>query len=119
LEEMGCPDGQKIVLKPARGVSRKFMVLNNKVLIAFVSKGKLFSDCSATSDITKAVRNNMIQYNTIDASLPMPQAAAACKPIPGLATLDLSVTMAPGPNREGEMGRNTLVINNHRAGHVK
>ena len=96
---MGCTDGQKIVLKPSRGVTKRYMVLNNKVLMAFGTKGKLFSDCSNFSDITLVVRVIVFSIQYMVVAL-FPQAARSCQTIPGLAAVNLLVTMdADGANR--------------------
>ena len=58
MDEIGCPSGQKIVLKAASDVSKKFMVLNNKTVIAFVTQGKLITDCGGFLDITALVGIN-------------------------------------------------------------
>ena len=57
LDDLGCPNGQKIVLKPASGVRKQFMFLNSKASIGFVTKGTKFSSCASFVDITSTVRN--------------------------------------------------------------
>ena len=56
LGNIGCTNGQKFVLKPATGVMKQFMVLNDKASLAFVTNGKKFTACTAFLDITSLVR---------------------------------------------------------------
>ena len=52
---MGCTNGQKFLLKPATGVRKQLLFLNNKATIAFITKGMKFTDCTACLDITPKV----------------------------------------------------------------
>ena len=49
-------NGQKFVLKKAKGIRKQFMVVNNKVSLAFINKGKKFTACSTFLDITDKVK---------------------------------------------------------------
>ena len=97
-------NGQKFVLKKAKGTRKQFMVVNNKVSLAFINKGKKFTACSTFLDITDKVKFRstlQLKYNyafckiTKECFNPSPQATASCKTISGLATVDLPTTQAP------------------------
>ena len=57
-----CMSGQKFVLNTASGVRRQFMFIYDKVYLAFITKGKKFTDCSTFLDITYKVRFQSIFY---------------------------------------------------------
>ena len=67
----GCSRGDKFVLKGAAGVRKQFLIMNGMPLLAFVEKKTKFHECSSFTDITANV---------------------ACKEVPGLATLDPSIS---------------------------
>ena len=56
LNDVACMNGQKFVLKKAKGTRKQFMVVNNKVSLAFINKGKKFTACSTFLDITDKVK---------------------------------------------------------------
>ena len=62
LNDVACINGQKFVLKKAKGTRKQFMVVNNKVSLAFINKGKMFTACSTFLDITYKVRFQSIFY---------------------------------------------------------
>merc|ERR1712226_1089849 len=69
----GCSSGQKFVLKGSSGVRRQFLIVSDNVILAFITKKKKFTECTAFTDITTSV---------------------TCKSIAGLDSVDLSVTAA-------------------------
>ena len=81
------------------GVRKQFLVLNGKVYLAFLTKGKKFTACSSFLDITSKVtslcngRKIMLPVKSDVTSVV--QVSGSCKTIPDLANVDLSVTPAP------------------------
>ena len=51
----GCTNGFKFVLKGATGVRKQFVILTDKVIYAFITKGKKFTACDSYTDITTTV----------------------------------------------------------------
>ena len=66
----GCTDGTKFVLKPKPGVRadrhldgdvmlqvrKQFLFVEGRTVVAFVTKGEKFADCSSYSEVTARVR---------------------------------------------------------------
>ena len=99
LEDVTCTNGQKFVLNKAKGVRKQFLVIDGKVFLAFITKGKKFTACSSFLDITSKV-NFIMHCNGL--KIPVEsyfssffQVSGSCKTLPDLATVDLSVTPAP------------------------
>jgi hypothetical protein len=67
----GCTNGNKFVLKGNTGVRKQFLIMTDKALLAFVTKGAKFTACTAFTDITTDVK---------------------CKEVTGLSSVDLSAT---------------------------
>ena len=69
-EGNGCTDGTKFVLKPKSGVRvdqhfdgdvlfqvrKQFLFVDGKTIVAFVTKGLKFADCSSISEVTARVQ---------------------------------------------------------------
>ena len=55
ISEVGCPSSQKFLARPASGVRKQLVIINDKPSLAFVNYGKKFTACSAASDITSKV----------------------------------------------------------------
>jgi len=72
INNMGCDDGSKLQIKPANNTRRQFLILNSKIVAAFLEDGKKFTQCSAYTEVTSE---------------------ADCKVIQGAADIDLN-----GPN---------------------
>merc|ERR1719398_322273 len=51
----GCSNGQKFVLKGANNTRRQFLIVNDKAIIAFITKRKKFTACESFTDITTSV----------------------------------------------------------------
>merc|ERR1712226_301988 len=51
----GCSSGQKFVLKGSSGVRRQFLIVSDNVILAFITKKKKFTECTAFTDITTSV----------------------------------------------------------------
>merc|ERR1711935_1060934 len=51
----GCSNGQKFVLKGADNVRKQFLIVNDKAIIAFITKQKKFTACESFTDITTSV----------------------------------------------------------------
>merc|ERR1719239_639103 len=51
----GCSNGQKFVLKGANNTRRQFLIVNDKAIIAFITKKKKFTACESFTDITTSV----------------------------------------------------------------
>ena len=56
MDDVACTNGQKFVLKKAKGVRKQFMVVDGKKTLAFITKGKKFTECSTFLDITSKVK---------------------------------------------------------------
>merc|ERR1712037_576272 len=51
----GCSNGQKFVLKGANNTRKQFLIVNDKAIIAFITKRKKFTACESFTDITTSV----------------------------------------------------------------
>merc|ERR1712156_1043274 len=51
----GCSNGQKFVLKGANNTRKQFLSVNDKAIIAFITKRKKFTACESFTDITTSV----------------------------------------------------------------
>jgi len=51
----GCSNGQKFVLKGANNTRKQFLIVNDKAIIAFITKKKKFTACESFTDITTSV----------------------------------------------------------------
>merc|ERR1719225_1146314 len=51
----GCSNGQKFVLKGANNTRKEFLIVNDKAIIAFITKRKKFTACESFTDITTSV----------------------------------------------------------------
>ena len=56
MDDVACTNGQKFVLKKAKGVRKQFMVVDGKKTLALITKGKKFTECSTFVDITSKVK---------------------------------------------------------------
>jgi len=74
---IGCEDGSKFVIKQAANTHKKFLLLNGEAVLAFVTNGLKFTDCSSYRDIT----------STVD-----------CKVVVGAADINLARSSLPGTN---------------------
>ena len=53
--------GSKFVVKQKKGVRKQFLILNGKVVLAFIKKkGGKFANCNAFRDITSDVKCKVI-----------------------------------------------------------
>jgi len=50
-----CSDGNKFVIKRANETRKQFLILDNKPVLGFISKGKKFTDCTEYTEITNDV----------------------------------------------------------------
>ena len=55
ISEVGCPSGQKFLVRPASGVRKQLVIFHDKPSLAFVNYGKNLTACSAFLDITSKV----------------------------------------------------------------
>ena len=52
---MGCGNGSRFVIKPKPNTRRQLLFLEGKTILAFVSNGKKFADCSSYTEVTAMV----------------------------------------------------------------
>ena len=51
-----CDNGDKFVIKNTAGVNRRqFLFVEGKTILAFVPKGKKFTECTAYTEVTTQV----------------------------------------------------------------
>ena len=67
----GCSNGYKFVIKNSRGVNRRqFLFIEEKTILAFVPRGKKFTECDAFTEVTSNVVCKVcIQFLTIFKSI--------------------------------------------------
>ena len=47
--------GNKFVIKQVKGVRKQFLILNGEPILAFVTKGKKFTECTSYTEVTAQV----------------------------------------------------------------
>jgi len=52
---VGCANGYKFVIKPKSGIRRQLLFVDGKTILAFVTKGAKFADCSSYTEVTSQV----------------------------------------------------------------
>merc|ERR1719483_1538036 len=55
IKNDGCTDGNKFVIKQVTGVRKQFLILNSEIILAFVTNGKKFADCTSYTEVTASV----------------------------------------------------------------
>jgi len=54
-ENLGCEDGSRLKIKPENGTRKQLLLLNSEPVLAFVTDGTKFANCSSYTEITTAV----------------------------------------------------------------
>ena len=58
--------GNKFVIKQVKGVRKQFLILNGEPILAFVTKGKKFTECTSYTEVTAQVdckvTNTLIKF---------------------------------------------------------
>lgn len=52
----GCDNGDKFVLKTMKGIRKQFLIMNNEVILAFLTNGIKFPQCRKYTDVTSKVK---------------------------------------------------------------
>ena len=59
--------GNKFVIKQVKGVRKQFLILNGEPILAFVTKGKKFTECTSYTEVTAQVdckvTNALIEFS--------------------------------------------------------
>ena len=51
----GCESGNKFVIKQKTGVRKQFLILDGEPILAFINRGKKFTQCSSYTEVTTSV----------------------------------------------------------------
>ena len=51
----GCGSGNKFVIQQKTGVRKQFLILDNEPILAFINRGKKFTQCSSYTEVTTSV----------------------------------------------------------------
>ena len=51
----GCASGNKFVIKQQTGVRKQFIILDNEPILAFINRGKKFTQCTSYTEVTTSV----------------------------------------------------------------
>ena len=58
--------GNKFVIKQVKGVRKQFLIINGEPILAFVTKGKKFTECTSYTEVTAQVdckvTNTLIKF---------------------------------------------------------
>merc|ERR1712121_54588 len=79
----GCSNGQKFVLKGANNTRKQFLIVNDKAIIAFITKKKKFTACESFTDITTSV--NCKSVSGLD-NITLPSSSSSSSNSTGTAT---------------------------------
>ena len=51
----GCDSGNKFVIKQQTGVRKQFLILDGEPILAFINRGKKFTQCTSYTEVTTSV----------------------------------------------------------------
>ena len=51
----GCDSGNKFVIKQQSGVRKQFLILDGEPILAFINRGKKFTQCTSYTEVTSSV----------------------------------------------------------------
>ena len=51
----GCDSGNKFVIKQKTGVRKQFLILDGEPILAFINRGKKFTQCTSYTEVTTSV----------------------------------------------------------------
>merc|ERR1719432_430035 len=106
----GCSNGQKFVLKGANNTRKQFLIVNDKAIIAFITKRKKFTACESFTDITTSVSCKTVS-GLDNVTLPTSSSSSSNSSSTGTATTAASAasnTTTAASNSSGEEGEDDI-----------
>merc|ERR1719432_721946 len=106
----GCSNGQKFVLKGANNTRKQFLIVNDKAIIAFITKRKKFTACESFTDITTSVSCKSVS-GLDNVTLPSSSSSNSSSNSTGTATTAASAasnTTTAASNSSGEEGEDDI-----------